>query len=725
MRSAAKYALFLALSIVLIASSLSCITIKAPGKTGSQGGSSSSKTRPHPPVRTGDITIGPKVDLASQSVGPSGGIIAVAKPGDPMDGFVISVSPSSFSDSRNFKISSAPITKHSFGADINPVTPMISVENAGAPSDKLMYVRVPVKVPEQYFAMGFIYDEKSKQLEGMPLVSADSGSITVATKHFSNFFVSMIEKALLAKDTDSGFRPGIDDWEFVNNGSYIASGGHCEGQSLTAMWYYCTQPDGKDLCLFGRYDNNGKKPETPDLWEDDSFGYRFCSVIQADNKTELAQDFWLNLAGKNWVWINNKWEMKDVPGIGDGATFNLFSYSIRATGEPQEVAMWSSSGGGHAMVVYKAVGNALYVSDPNYPGIADRKIIYYSGEGKFKPYNSGANRKEIDAGRGTSFEKILYSGKSTVLPWDKIAQRWTEFKNGTIGNDKFPQYEIDYLDENNKWVPLVDGFSTRNKIMSLGVKRITGAFPLALQIYREGKQLEVKNREIELKPGNNELGIYVLGTINNEEQYVDFKYFNVKYEADEKCTPPPANIMSMLQKTTKFRCELLNLPTDIVGSGSMQKWVPGFKFTKHFYIPGNGIAMGGDATMPITWSGTNFSGGGSVSGYKDSLSGSVCYKDGQVLVSFDYANNDIKDNLKFSVKNLPCDPERLTRPASKGPTELVYMNTEAPVVKTYVSRLEWTSHEERRVLNGPNEVWDAYLKSADWTKQCGFDIFFR
>ena len=251
---------------------------------GSQTQASAGPTRPHPPVRTGDITTGPKVDLASQSVDSSGGTIAVSRPGDPLDGFVINVPPQSYPDSRTFKVSSAPITKQTFGDDINPVSPMISVDNGGGYSDEIMYVRVPVKVPDDYFAMGFLYDEKSKQLEGMPLVGMDAESVTVATMHFSNFFISMIEKALLSNDIDSGFRPGIDDWQFTNRGSYIAPGGHCEGQSLSAMWYYCTQPDGNGACLYGRYDNNGNQPATPSLWQDDSLGYRFCSVIQKEKR---------------------------------------------------------------------------------------------------------------------------------------------------------------------------------------------------------------------------------------------------------------------------------------------------------------------------------------------------------------------------------------------------------------------------------------------------------
>ena len=103
---------------------------------GSQTQASAGPTRPHPPLRTGDITTGPKVDLASQSVDSSGGTIAVSIPGDPLDGFVIDVPTNSYPNSRTFKVSSAPITNQTFGDDINPVSPMISVDNGGGYSDE-------------------------------------------------------------------------------------------------------------------------------------------------------------------------------------------------------------------------------------------------------------------------------------------------------------------------------------------------------------------------------------------------------------------------------------------------------------------------------------------------------------------------------------------------------------------------------------------------------------
>jgi hypothetical protein len=593
------------------------------------------------------------------------------------------------------------------------------VDNGGGYSEDPMYVRVPVKVPDDSFAMGFLYDEKTKQLEGMPLAGSDAESVTIATRHFSSFFISMIKKAFLKKDIDSGFRPGIDDWQFTNRGSFIASGGHCEGQSLSAMWYYCTQPDGKDKCLYGRYDNNGKTPATPELWQDDSLGYRFCSIVQAENrafKDTSFEDFWDNLGGVGWKLVNNSWQKYDVPGIGDEAAYNLFAYSIIATGEPQEVIIRSNAGGGHSMIVYKIVGNALYIADPNYPGNTDRKIVFYSGDGKFKPYNSGANREDIEAGNGKAYEKIMYAAKSAVVTWDKIAQHWGEFKAGTIGNDKFPKYVLNTVDESGSKTPITDNLITDKKTFKVQIDSAGNL--VGGDLYRDGVKLAMNNSSIELNPGNNLLGYYVMGKVGEKWKYIDFQYLNVKFDSGECKNPPPPDMLAKIQKTTNFSCELLNLPSNIEGHGSMNRWVPGFKWQKHFYVPGNMTTKG---AMAIKWSGSSFSGGGSKE-YPDKLTGNVCYSGGKVLVSFDYVTNDPKDNLKMSVKNVPCDPKRLLSPAQGGRPEITFMSTDAPVVKTYVTTLEWKSHEERPEFERPPTVWDAEMTSANWTAQCGFDL---
>jgi hypothetical protein len=516
---------------------------------------------PSLPIRVGDINIGPKVAETTQSVDSKGGTIAVSKPGDPLNGFVVDVPPSSYSGNLSFKVSSAPITNQTFGSDITPVSPMIYVDNGGAESNDLMYIRVPVNVPAGYFAMGFIYDAATKQLEGMPLIATDAESVTVGTRHFSNFFISMISDTLLSGDIDSGFRPGVDDWQFTNRGSLIAPIGHCEGQSITALWYYCTKPDGTNARLCGRYDNNGNQPATPTFWQDDSLGYRFASVAQADiDNGSFANIMWVNLAGKDFKQDNNgKWQLVDVPGISNKATWDLFAYSIKATHEPQLVCIRSNAGGGHAMIVYEISDGNLYVADPNYPGNTKRVIEYANGQ--FKPYNSGANADEIANGNGKAYENIAFYAKTTVLPWDTIAQHWTELKDGTIGKDSFPGYKIQYINDQSKWVDLTDDTKTPFDAMTISVQSLTNGINLGVYVYRDGQALSYDAKgNFDLIPGTNKLGIEIIGKVGDKWEYVDFQYMNVVYNQTTTSATPGQSINAEGKKTNS------NLPEGAFGT---------------------------------------------------------------------------------------------------------------------------------------------------------------
>jgi hypothetical protein len=190
---------------------------------------------------------------------------------------VIEVPAGAYPGGKTFTISYKLITGDP-GANINPLTPLITVENGGAFADDVMTVTIPVAIPAGYFAMGFFVDENGK-LEGMPLVAETPTSITVATAHFSSFFIAMLADTLLTGTIDTGFRPMTDDWQFANDGSYIEPGGHCTGQALTAMWYYIERSQQGTSTLWNRFDNNGDAPATPDLWQDDSLGYRLASSL--------------------------------------------------------------------------------------------------------------------------------------------------------------------------------------------------------------------------------------------------------------------------------------------------------------------------------------------------------------------------------------------------------------------------------------------------------------
>jgi hypothetical protein len=475
------------------------------------------------------ITLGTSVDLGSETIGSGGGGVTISKQGDPLDGLSIDVPPEAYKSNLTYKISSAPVVNHTFGKDFKVASPLITVDNGGGYAGQFITVRVPVKIPEDHLAMGFFYDSKTNKLEGMPLVENDANSITVATTHFSSFFIGMIDKAKFLDEADSGFRPGKDDWQFTNYGSCVEPGGHCEGQSMAAMWYFVTKPDGANTFLNGTYDKNGIQPKTPELWQDDSYGYRLCSVVQGDlGPSDFAYGFWPGLTGRVWKQKDGKWQWVNVKkSVSDQTTRDLFAFAIQMTGEPQMVKIQvkaDTSSGGHSMVCYKVIGNTLYIADPNYPGKDDRTIQLANGS--FKPYYSGANKEEIEAGRGKNYDMIFYAAKSTLIDWNRIPTRWTEFKNGTIGKDRFPEYKIYYRVGTNPSKYLAENDVINSKKVQFGAD-FNGTLA-GVQIYRDGKKLSFDSAgNFELIGGKNNLGFAINKEVNGKLKYVDFIYINV------------------------------------------------------------------------------------------------------------------------------------------------------------------------------------------------------
>ncbi|MBN1925399.1 MAG: hypothetical protein JW798_06165, partial [Prolixibacteraceae bacterium] len=305
------------------------------------------------PKPSRNLEIGEEVEVASQTIPSGGGTVVVNAPGSEIDGMEIDVPPGSYAASRTFKISTAPITSDKLGANFNPLTPLIQIENGGGYADSVMTVILPITLPEGEFPVGFFYNEISGSLEGLPLLSYTPTSVTVLTRHFMsesairsewddlkgeplslntsvNMLIASVKESVLKGKPviSSGFNPGTDDWEFTNLGSYISPEGHCAGQSMAALWYYYEKKRNGEPALFHRFDLLNDKLKPSFMWEDNPLGYRFSSVIQKD----------FNFDG----WINSLWMQSFIPEL----TFKTFAASILVTGEPQSVLIRNSQGQG-------------------------------------------------------------------------------------------------------------------------------------------------------------------------------------------------------------------------------------------------------------------------------------------------------------------------------------------------------------------------------------------
>jgi hypothetical protein len=513
------------------------------------------KVKPSKNLEIGDETV-----AATETVPSSGGSMVVNAEGSEIDGLEIVVSPQSYPTEKTFKISTAPILNHTLGQYFNPLTPLIQIENGGGYADGIMEITIPVIVPEGDIPLGFYYDEITGTLEAIPVKEYTSTSITLLTRHFmsasdltpstdnlkaggikidptSNLVISSIAESVLKGKTiiSSGYRVGKDDWEFPNYGSYLATGGHCSGQNMCAMWYYFEKK------LKGEGDLFGKFSATSTLWQDNAIGYRFCSVIHKD----------LEWKGR-FIDLFDKYIDKNQER--DKLKLYMIAGAMLTTGEPQGIGIYrptvnddgTAGFGGHDLICYQVAVNEgkLYISDPNKPGV--EQFIEFKNN-KFEPYIAKLN------GRAAShpYPFVTWYAKTAYIEWDKIGKRYADLLDSTIGNKTpniFPPYTI--------WVKgkadsqLKDGFSSNSDTLRLMVEcpttergfNVGGKWYIWYNMFdKNGNRIDVSEGSgkgyTTLKPGLNKIGVYIFSKKtsavdedgNYSELFVDFKWFNVYY----------------------------------------------------------------------------------------------------------------------------------------------------------------------------------------------------
>lgn len=502
--------------------------------------SSCSKDESTPNPGSGKIETGPFTEVLNENVGIQGKVLTVQ--GGDLDGMAMEIPQGSYKSGKDFVISTAEIKSHTFGPDFNPITPMIRINNGGGYADSILTVTIPCIVPPGHFAMGFYYDEETGELEGIPVVSITDSYVILATRHFSgkhlnegagslttrakiwaDIVVSSMEINKLFNETqESGFRPGVDDWEFPNYCSYLAPRGHCAGQSLTAMWYYNIHKlNLNEAPLFDRFST-----VTSPIWQDNVNGYRFASVIQNTMNWGNA-DPWFNVFNSSG---NNRISRDSLHFLG-------FAYSIRLTQKPQFVYIAKDSTIAHAMIVYRTNLNLLSVADPNFPERFSHLISLSNGA--FLPYESKPNANEAS----TFFPIISYIAKSAIISSQGIAEQYDMMLKGTIGSEPtnfFPPSQLIYFD-GKEWVDLPDTLSTESDTIIIAARcfQCGAVYPgdlTAMKLIKTNGDAPVNSDggylTIPLVPGDNLLPLEIDGTssVGINLAYLDFKMIVIKKE---------------------------------------------------------------------------------------------------------------------------------------------------------------------------------------------------
>ncbi len=510
------------------------------------------------------LSLSSPTTVLEESINTNGGTLTVDDTSSPIVGLSLEIEPAAYDESLDVVIKTQEIKDHDFGSEFNPITPLITIDELHTFANAPMMLSIPIDLEEDEFAMGFFYDDETKTLEAIPTKNITQTEITLMTNHFSSVVVSKIDIAELenltqAVDsyTNTGFVPGIDDWQFTNYGSYLAPGGHCAGQVLSMAWYYQEKRIKEDEpALYGRFDNVGFD-KTEDFWMDDALGYRFASVIQ--NMLDFqSQDFY---------------DYLDFAGGDEKLIYYAFSYAMHITKTPQLMAIyshdtWGNIVSGHAILAYKMQPNKIYVADPNYPGQDNRFVEFNTtlGKNEFEPYSSGANAQAILDDGALLYDEILFVGNSALIDFETISDKYEEVLDQTIGNDVFPTIEIEYLDTYDS-NPLEQEWLDYNESITLGTDHNSkmacflqnqivinvnvGHTDAVLAIYDGtdmiGNPILVDDQgmaeiRLDLAIGNNDFGIMAIIVDGDNEYYADFKRISIDY-AGGVTTPCEATIV--------------------------------------------------------------------------------------------------------------------------------------------------------------------------------------
>ncbi len=369
------------------------------------------------------LDTGRNIAVTSQTITAEGGRITVGQ-GELLDGLVLEVPPEAYSDDQTFDIKAATINDHDFGVLFQPVSPLITIDNGHKTARLPMVMKIPVSLAADEFAMAFYYDRTTGELEGIPCITQDSQSITIATRHFSSIVVSKVKKSLLEgrileDDVITDFLPGMSDFVAANHGSFAEQGGHCAGQVLAMIHYYNMNANdnysGRSLRSENRVDN-GLLTETPSFWQDDALAFRFCSLLQ-----------------NAFIWDNAN--QSEIGSQTEEIVYYSCAYAIALTNSPQVLMIYGKDQqgveAGHALAVYAVSPAGLAVADPNMPGNLTRVVKRVNGQNnqpavQLDDYFSGVNTSDP----GMFFTSFTYFGTYSLFDFQAIDDLWQEVLAG-------------------------------------------------------------------------------------------------------------------------------------------------------------------------------------------------------------------------------------------------------------------------------------------------------
>jgi hypothetical protein len=255
----------------------------------------------------------------------------------------------------------------------------------------------------------------------------DDGTLTTITRHFSSIFVTIGRPRAPRRTASSTAASGpvIDDWDFVNNGSYVArrtATARARASARSGTTSSSASPAARRRCS-DRFDEPQRTTipygATPAPWT-------------RTTATPTASRRWSRTTRRTaYDATERAFDHATKAKLGT-AQYYAFAYAILVTGEPQYVGLYADAGGGHAMIVYAVDRRRPADRRPELPRrLPDDRVTYAAASGVLGPYKSSSNWRPT--ARGLTFQAIGYYAKTALVDWTSLGGRWEQFLDGTIG----------------------------------------------------------------------------------------------------------------------------------------------------------------------------------------------------------------------------------------------------------------------------------------------------
>lgn len=389
------------------------------------------------------------VTIADQTVATNGGNVIVVRPGSPLNGMAIAVPAAAFPVPQTFGISytSSAAAPRPTGSTV--ISPLITIRTSdGRVAAKPLFITIPVTVPAGMVPVMLMRDPATGRHEVLPTVDYGATFVTGMTGHLNgakllrrippavraamrtaqrevsgsaNVVVVAMPPEVLDPDHDSGFRPGVDSWEFPEDAT-ILDNGMSSGIAATAAWYFVEQ-----------------KTSNGSLWKK----YQEAEGVAGSNRRGIR---WASLtanASYNAIMDELKSLVPTLVAAGRGTArtlaqrLSLGSFNAVRTalydspGEPQLVVLFPDDTRlTEVMVlVYRSTGQKLFAVDPSHPG---QTIVLDFSSGNLAPVTLDLST--------VPFTNIAAPGTSLLANIDDMDDDWSAVQAGTIGDGEYPSY---------------------------------------------------------------------------------------------------------------------------------------------------------------------------------------------------------------------------------------------------------------------------------------------